>query len=65
MGVSGFPKKDLIGYNFEPVNFRKRIRCKKSDDGVGVLPDVLTKRNCVSRSSEPFGWSDCSNPRRH
>ena len=53
-GSKWFSKKDLIGYNFGPVNFKRRIRGKKSDDGVGVLPDVLTKRNCVSRSSEPF-----------
>ena len=53
-GTKWFPKDDLISLNISPVNFSKRIRGKKSDSGVGVVPDVLTKRNCVSRSSEPF-----------
>ena len=53
-GTKWFPKQDLIALNIGPVNFSKRVRGKKSEAGVGVVPDVLTKRNCVSRSSEPF-----------
>ena len=53
-GIKWFPKDDLISLNIGEVNFSKRIRGKKSNVGVGVVPESLTKRNCVSRSSEPF-----------
>ena len=53
-GTIWFSKGDFIALNIGEVNFCKRVRGKKSGDGVGVIPAILTKWHCVSRSSEVF-----------
>ena len=53
-GIKWFPKGDFIKLNIKDLNFNKRVRGKKSDKNIGVIPDILTKRDCVSRTSEIF-----------
>ena len=36
------------------LNFNKRVRGRKSLDNVGSIPEVLTKRSCISKVSEVF-----------
>ena len=53
-GVKWFPKGDFISMNISELNFSRRVRGKKAKGNIGSVPDLLTKRNCVSRSSELF-----------
>ena len=53
-GLKWFPKGDFIALNVTALNFGKKVRGKKSVENTGIIPEVLTKRNCVSRSSEVF-----------
>ena len=53
-GLKWFPKGDFIGLNVSELNFCRKVRGKKSVENIGIIPEVLTKRNCVSRSSEVF-----------
>ena len=56
-GLRWFPKGDFIQLNIKELNFNKKIRGKKSGKNVGVIPDILTKRDCVSITSEIFDIS--------
>ena len=56
-GLRWFPKGDFIQLNIKDLNFNKKIRGKKSGKNVGVIPDILTKRDCVSITSEIFDIS--------
>ena len=53
-GLKWFPKSDTVALNVSEVNFGRKVRGKKSAGSMGIIPEVLTKRNCVSRSSEVF-----------
>ena len=53
-GVKWFPKGDFISMNIGELNFSRRVRGKKSKKNIGIVPELLTKRNCVSRSAELF-----------
>ena len=53
-GQKWFSEGDLIGLNLSELNFSRKVRGKKGVDGVGIVPEILTKTNCVSRSSEVF-----------
>ena len=56
-GLRWFPKGDFIQLNIKELNFNKKIRGKKSNKNVGVILGILTKRDCVSRTSEIFDIS--------
>ena len=53
-GSKWFPNGDFIGLNISELNFSRKVRGKKPVDGLGVIPEKLSLRNCVSRSSEVF-----------
>ena len=58
-GLKWFLVGDFIGLNVPELNFSRKHRGKKSSDDVGIIPEELSKLNCVSRSSEVFdlyGW---------
>ena len=46
--------EDKIGINVSKLNFEKKSRGRKSGDGDGVLPEKITKRDCVSKVAELF-----------
>ena len=53
-GLKWFSEGDFVGLNVNELNFSKKVRGKKGVDGVGIVPEILTKTNCVSRASEVF-----------
>ena len=53
-GLKWFPKGDFIKLNAKELNFNKKIRGKKSNLNLGIIPQMLTKRDCVSKYSETF-----------
>ena len=53
-GLKWFPKGDFVKLNIDDLNFNKKLRGRKSGAGAGVIPEVLTKRACVSKVSEIF-----------
>jgi hypothetical protein len=53
-GMKWFPKGDFLKLNIKELNFGKRIRGKKSAKCKGLIPDVLTMRDCASVASEIF-----------
>ena len=53
-GLKWFPKGDFIKLNVSELNFNKKLRGRKSGEDIGVVPDILTKRDCVSKFSEVF-----------
>ena len=58
-GVVWYPKTDEVALNIPELNFSKKRRGRKSAENVGVIPEKLTRRDCVSRVYEvhdPLGW---------
>ena len=53
-GMKWFPKGDFIRLNISELNFSRKLRGRKSSVKAGQIPDVLTLKNCVSRTSEVF-----------
>ena len=53
-GLKWYPKGDFISLNIKELNFNKKIRGKKSNMNLGLIPEILTKRACVSKVSEIF-----------
>ena len=53
-GLKWFPKKDILKFNISQLNFAKKERGRKQIEKAGIMPDVLTLRDCVSRTSEIF-----------
>ena len=41
-------------WNTGELDFHKKVRGKKSDDNVGVIPKYLSKQDCVGKYSEIF-----------
>jgi hypothetical protein len=57
-GLKWYPKEDVVCLNIPEVNFGKKIRGRKSVEKVGIIPEKLTKLDCVSKVAEvfdPFG----------
>ena len=57
IGVGGliwYPKSDEISIDVSELNFAKKQRGKKPIVQVGVVPERLTRRHCVSKVSELF-----------
>ena len=46
IGGKWFPKEDSVQLNIKPLNLTKKVRGKKSSDGVGKVPESLTMRDC-------------------
>ena len=58
-GVVWYPKTDEVALNIPELNFSKKRRGRKSVENIGVIPEKLSKRDCVSRVYEvhdPLGW---------
>ena len=53
-GLKWLPREDSIMLNIKELNFNKKVRGKKSKENVGIVPNMLTKRDCVSKCSEIF-----------
>ena len=53
-GLRWYPEEDKLSLNIGKMNFSKRIRGRKNVDLEGLVPENLTKRDCVSRVSECF-----------
>ena len=53
-GLKWFTKSDQFAFNINTLNFEKKVRGRKDCKGEGILPDTLTKRDCVSRVAELF-----------
>ena len=53
-GLKWFPKEDLISINVSELNFAKKNRGRKPQDRKGIIPEKITKRNCVSKVAEIF-----------
>ena len=57
IGVGGLiwhPKHDEISIDVSELNFAKKQRGKKSTNQIGVIPEKLTRRHCVSKVGELF-----------
>ena len=53
-GLRWFPKGDFIQLNIKELNFNMKIRGKKARDGIGIIPENYTLRDCYSKVSELF-----------
>ena len=57
-GLRWFSKKDYLKLNIGDFNFSKTLRGRKARSDLGVVPEKLTRRDCVSKVSQifdPFG----------
>ena len=54
LGIKWFPKGDFFKLNIDEINFSKKLRGRKCSGSAGVMPSILTMRNCVSRTAEVF-----------
>ena len=53
-GLRWFPKEDDLMLNIKELNFNKKIRGKISSKNAGIIPEKLTKRDCVNIVAEVF-----------
>ena len=53
-GLKWFPEGDLFHINMNELNFTKRIRGRKPNVGIGIIPENLTRHDCVSIVAEIF-----------
>ena len=53
-GLRWFSKKDYLKLNIGDFNFSKKLRGRKARSDLGVVPEKLTRRDCVSKVSEIF-----------
>ena len=53
-GMKWLPKEDIFKLNIGELNFSKKHRGRKDQNTIGVLPEVLTRRDCVGKLSEIF-----------
>ena len=51
-GLKWFPKGDFLKLNISELNFSKKTRGRKESKDIGIIPGILTKRDCVSKESE-------------
>ena len=52
-GLKWYTKEDYLMLNVNELNFARKVRGRKSEDGLGI-PDRLTKRDCVGKVAELF-----------
>ena len=53
-GMKWYSKTDEISLNISQLNFSKKSRGKKSQDHLNVIPDKLTRRQCISKVAEIY-----------
>ena len=53
-GLRWFSKKDYLKHNIGDFNFSKKLRGRKARSDLGVVPEKLTRRDCVSKVPEIF-----------
>ena len=53
-GMMWFPLDDLISLDVNTLNFAKNRRGEKPTESENVIPDVITRRHCVSKTAEIF-----------
>ena len=53
-GMKWYPKEDVLSLNLSELNFSKRVRGKKSESAVNIIPDKLTRRHCAAKVAEVF-----------
>eukprot|EP00794_Sanderia_malayensis_P020954 gene20954-biopygen15460 len=53
-GMKWYPKMDEISLNISELNFAKRCRGKKPQAALNVIPDKLTRRQCVAKVAEIY-----------
>ena len=53
-GMNWFPEKDVLQLCTGDMNFDKKKRGKKNNEKRGIIPDKLTKRQCVGKVAEVF-----------
>ena len=53
-GMKWFPLEDTLSLDVNKLNFGKKSRGKKLIASEGVIPDVITKWHCVTRTAEIF-----------
>ena len=57
VGVMGYkwdPERDVLMLNIGDFNFSRKVRGKKNEDARGVIPERLTRRQCLGKASEIF-----------
>ena len=53
-GIKWLPGNYFISLNIDKLNFGEKNYEKKLHSKLGIIPDILTKRNCVGTVSEIF-----------
>ena len=53
-GLTWYSKQDEVSLNVSELHFAKKQRGKKSTNQIGVIPERLTRRHCVSKVGELF-----------
>ena len=53
-GLKWFPKGDFVKLNIRDLNFSPKRRGRKSQETLGIIPDNLTRRDCVRIVAEIF-----------
>ena len=53
-GFIWFPKGDFFRLNIDEINFSRKLRGRKEAQTAGIIPLILTMRNCVSRTTDVF-----------
>ena len=54
MGYKWDPERDVLMLNIGDFNFSRKVRGKKYEDARGVIPEKLTRRQCLGKISEIF-----------
>ena len=52
-GLRWFPKEDILMLNVGKINFSRKVRGRKTSNKTEI-PEILTKRHCVSIAAEVF-----------
>ena len=53
-GMKWYPKEDILQLCIGELNFSQKRRGKRNEAKVGVIPEELTKRQCVGKIAEIF-----------
>ena len=52
--MNWFPKEEVLQLSTGETSFDKKRRGKRNNDKAGIIPDELTKRQCVGKIAEIF-----------
>ncbi|XP_066914563.1 uncharacterized protein [Clytia hemisphaerica] len=53
-GLKWYPKTDEVSLNISELNFSKKTRGKKNQDRLNIIPEKLTRRQCISKVAEIY-----------